>query len=253
MAIAVVGKYTGLRDAYKSLFEALTHGGVANRVRVDTHWIEADDLEANGTANALEAVHGVLVPGGFGERGVPGKIAAVKYARTRGVPYFGICFGMQLAVIETARNVADIAGAGSTEFGPCEDPVIGLMTEWDRDGQVERRNAGDNLGGTMRLGAYEAVLEEGSRVRSVYGRERIFERHRHRYEMNIGYRKRLDDAGMRVAGLSPDGALTEIVERPDHPWFVGVQFHPELTSRPFQPHPLFASFIEAAVRQARLV
>ena len=253
VAIAVVGKYTGLRDAYKSLFEALTHGGVANSVRVDTRWIEADDLEVNGTAGALESVHGVLVPGGFGERGVPGKIAAVEYARTRGVPYFGICFGMQLAVIETARNVAGIPGADSTEFGPCDEPVIGLMTEWDRDGEVERRNASDNLGGTMRLGAYEAVLEEGSRVRSVYGRERIFERHRHRYEFNIGYRERLCDAGMEVAGLSPDGTLAEIVERPDHPWFVGVQFHPELTSRPFQPHPLFASFIGAAVRQARLV
>ena len=253
VAIAVVGKYTGLRDAYKSLFEALTHGGVANSVRVDTRWIEADDLEANGTASALESVHGVLVPGGFGERGVPGKIAAVEYARTRGVPYFGICFGMQLAVIETARNVAGIAGADSTEFGPCDDSVIGLMTEWDRDGEVERRNAGDNLGGTMRLGAYEAVLEEGSRVRSAYGRERIFERHRHRYEVNSSYRERLDEAGMRFAGLSPDGSLAEIVERPDHPWFVGVQFHPELTSRPFQPHPLFASFIGAAVRQARLV
>ena len=253
VAIAVVGKYTGLRDAYKSLFEALTHGGVANSVRVDTRWIEADDLEANGTASALESVHGVLVPGGFGERGVPGKIAAVEYARTRGVPYFGICFGMQLAVIETARNVAGIAGADSTEFGPCDEPVIGLMTEWDRDGEVERRNAGDNLGGTMRLGAYEAVLEEGSRVRSIYASERIFERHRHRYEFNIGYRERLCRAGMEVAGLSPDGALAEIVERPDHPWFVGVQFHPELTSRPFQPHPLFASFIGAAVRQARLV
>ena len=253
VAIAVVGKYTGLRDAYKSLFEALTHGGVANSVRVDTRWIEADDLEVNGTAGALESVHGVLVPGGFGERGVPGKIAAVEYARTRGVPYFGICFGMQLAVIETARNVAGIAGADSTEFGPCDDPVIGLMTEWNRDGRVERRNAGDNLGGTMRLGAYEAVLEEGSRVRSVYGRERIFERHRHRYEVNSTYRERLDEAGMCFAGLSPDGALAEIVERPDHPWFVGVQFHPELTSRPFQPHPLFASFIGAAVKQARLV
>ena len=253
VAIAVVGKYTGLRDAYKSLFEALTHGGVANSVRVDTRWIEADELEANGTAGALESVHGVLVPGGFGERGVPGKIAAVEYARTRGVPYFGICFGMQLAVIETARNVAGIAGADSTEFGPCDDPVIGLMTEWDRDGEMEHRNAGDNLGGTMRLGAYEAVLEDDSRVRSIYGRERIFERHRHRYELNNGYRARLNDAGMRFAGLSPDGALAEIVERPDHPWFVGVQFHPELTSRPFQPHPLFASFIEAAVRQARLV
>ena len=253
VAIAVVGKYTGLRDAYKSLFEALTHGGVANSVRVDTRWIEADDLEVNGTAGALESVHGVLVPGGFGERGVPGKIAAVEYARTRGVPYFGICFGMQLAVIETARNVAGIAGADSTEFGPCDDPVIGLMTEWDRDGELERRNAGDNLGGTMRLGAYEAVLEADSRVRSVYGRERIFERHRHRYEVNSTYRERLDEAGMCFAGLSPDGALAEIVERPDHPWFVGVQFHPELTSRPFQPHPLFASFIGAAVKQARLV
>ncbi len=253
VAIAVVGKYTGLRDAYKSLFEALTHGGVANSVRVDTRWIEADDLEVNGTAGALESVHGVLVPGGFGERGVPGKIAAVEYARTRGVPYFGICFGMQLAVIETARNVAGIAGADSTEFGPCDDPVIGLMTEWDRDGELERRNAGDNLGGTMRLGAYEAVLEEDSRVRSIYGRERIFERHRHRYEVNSTYRERLDEAGMCFAGLSPDGALAEIVERPDHPWFVGVQFHPELTSRPFQPHPLFASFIGAAVKQARLV
>ena len=253
VAIAVVGKYTGLRDAYKSLFEALTHGGVANSVRVDTRWIEADELETNGSAGALESVHGVLVPGGFGERGVPGKIAAVKYARTRRVPYFGICFGMQLAVIETARNVAGIAGAGSTEFGPCDDPVIGLMTEWNRDGEVERRNAGDNLGGTMRLGAYEAVLEDDSRVRSIYGRERIFERHRHRYEVNSTYRERLDQAGMCFAGLSPDGALAEIVERPDHPWFVGVQFHPELTSRPFQPHPLFASFIEAAVRQARLV
>ena len=253
VAIAVVGKYTGLRDAYKSLFEALTHGGVANRVRVDTRWIEADDIEEGGSGGALEAVHGILVPGGFGERGVPGKIAAVEYARTRGVPYFGICFGMQLAVVETARNVAGIAGAGSTEFGPCEDPVIGLMTEWNRDGAVERRNAGDDLGGTMRLGAYEAVLADGSRVRSIYDRTRIFERHRHRYEVNGAYRARLETAGMRVAGLSPDGELAEIVERPDHPWFVGVQFHPELTSRPFQPHPLFASFIEAAVRQARLV
>ncbi len=253
VAIAVVGKYTGLRDAYKSLFEALTHGGVANRVRVDTRWIEADDIEEGGTNGALESVHGILVPGGFGERGVPGKIAAVEYARTRGVPYFGICFGMQLAVVETARNLAGIAGAGSTEFGPCEDPVIGLMTEWNRDGAVERRNAGVDLGGTMRLGAYEAVLADGSRARSIYGAERIFERHRHRYELNGAYRARLETAGMRVAGLSPDGELAEIVERPDHPWFMGVQFHPELTSRPFEPHPLFASFIEAAVRQARLV
>ncbi len=253
VAIAVVGKYTGLQDAYKSLFEALTHGGVANNVRVDTRWIEADEVDADGIGNTLESVHGILVPGGFGERGVSGKIAAVEYARTRDVPYFGICFGMQLAVIETARNVAGIGGADSTEFGPCEEPVIGLMTEWNHGDEVVRRNAGDDLGGTMRLGAYEAVLKQGSRARTIYGEERIRERHRHRYEVNINYQRKLREAGMRFAALSPDGELPEIVERVDHPWFVGVQFHPELKSRPFEPHPLFASFIEAAVKQARLV
>ena len=253
VAIAVVGKYTGLHDAYKSLFEALTHGGVANNIRVDTRWIEADEAGADGIGGVLESVQGILVPGGFGERGVAGKIAAVEYARTCGVPYFGICFGMQLAVIETARNVAGIGGAGSTEFGPCEEPVIGLMTEWNQGDRVVRRNAGDDLGGTMRLGVYEAVLGEGSRAKAIYGRERIRERHRHRYEVNINYRRKLREAGMRFAALSPDGELPEIVERVDHPWFVGVQFHPELTSRPFEPHPLFASFIGAAVKQARLV
>ena len=253
VAIAIVGKYTGLRDAYKSLFEALTHGGVANSVRVETRWIDADDVEAGGVDGTFESVHGILVPGGFGKRGVSGKIAAVEYARTRAVPYFGICFGMQLAVIETARNVAGIAGAGSTEFGPCDEPVIGLMTEWNHGGETVRRNAGDGLGGTMRLGACEAVLAEGSRARAIYGRERIRERHRHRYEVNAAYEGRLRAAGMRFAAFSPDGALPEIVERDGHPWFVGVQFHPELTSRPFAPHPLFASFVEAAVRQARLV
>ena len=253
VAIAIVGKYTGLRDAYKSLCEALTHGGVANSVRVETRWVDADDAEAAGVDGTFESVHGILVPGGFGERGAPGKIAAVEYARIRAVPYFGICFGMQLAVIETARNVAGIAAAGSTEFGPCDEPVIGLMTEWSRGGETVHRNAGDGLGGTMRLGAYEAVLAEGSRARAIYGRERIRERHRHRYEVNAAYEGRLRAAGMRFAALSPDGALPEIVERADHPWFLGVQFHPELTSRPFEPHPLFASFIEAAVMQARLV
>ncbi len=251
--IAVVGKYTGLQDAYKSLVEALVHGGVANNVSVDMRWIEADALDGDDAGRELEAVHGILVPGGFGERGAEGKIAAVEYARCRDVPYFGICFGMQLAVIETARNVAGIAGANSTEFGPCDEPVVGLMTEWMQGDRLERRNTGDNLGGTMRLGAYEAVLRTGSKVRDIYARERISERHRHRYEVNINYQRRLREAGMRFAGLSPDGELPEIVEREDHPWFIGVQFHPELKSRPFEPHPLFASFIEAAVKQARLV
>jgi CTP synthase len=253
VSIAVVGKYTGLQDAYKSLFEALTHGGVANNVRVDTRWIEADEFETNGIGSTLESVHGILVPGGFGERGASGKMAAVEYARTRDVPYFGICFGMQLAVIETARNVAGIAGANSTEFGPCDEPVVGLMTEWTQGQDVVRRAAGDNLGGTMRLGAYDAVLQTGSRAKEIYRADRISERHRHRYEVNINYQRKLREAGMRFAALSPDGELPEIVERIDHPWFVGVQFHPELKSRPFEPHPLFASFIEAAVKQARLV
>ncbi len=253
VSIAVVGKYTGLRDAYKSLAEALTHGGIANNVRVDMQWIEADIFETDGAAQQLEAVHGILVPGGFGERGVSGKMAAVTFARTKAVPYFGICFGMQLAVIETARNLAGIEGASSTEFGHCQDPVIGLMTEWGHGETVERRNVGDDLGGTMRLGAYDAVLSPDSRVRQIYGCDRISERHRHRYEVNINYEQSLNEAGMRVAALSPDGQLPEIVERDDHPWFIGVQFHPELKSKPFDPHPLFASFIKAAVDQSRLV
>ncbi len=249
VVIAVVGKYTGLPDAYKSLLEALHHGGIANNVRVNTKWIEAEGFEPE----ALRPAHGILVPGGFGERGAAGKIAAVTYARGHGVPYFGICFGMQLAVIETARNVAGIAGAGSTEFGDCPEPVVGLMTEWSREGRTVRRNADDDLGGTMRLGAHEAILEDDSRTRAIYGHARISERHRHRYEVNIAYRRALADAGLRFAALSPDGELPEIVERADHPWFVGVQFHPEMKSRPFAPHPLFSSFIEAAVRQSRLV
>ena len=253
VSIAVVGKYTGLQDAYKSLAEALTHGGIANNVRVDMQWIDSQVFESEAPAQHLENVHGILVPGGFGGRGVSGKIEAVRFARTRRVPYFGICFGMQMAVIETARNLANLPGASSTEFGPCQDPVVGLLTEWTRDNVVERRKAGDNLGGTMRLGAYDAMLAEGSRVRAIYDRERISERHRHRYEVNINYRERLDAAGLRVVGVSPDGELPEIIERDDHPWFVGVQFHPELKSKPFEPHPLFASFIEAAVAQSRLV
>ena len=253
VTVAIVGKYTGLKDAYKSLSEALVHGGIAHKVRVNLEWIEAQIFESQDAASYLEDVNGILVPGGFGERGSEGKIQAAKYARTKGVPYFGICFGMQMAVIEVARDLAGIEGASSTEFGPSEEPVIGLMTEWMKGEELQQRNTNGYLGGTMRLGAYDAVLAKGSEVAKIYGRTHISERHRHRYEVNMRYRNRLEAAGLRFSGLSPDGLLPEIVEVPDHPWFVGVQFHPELKSRPFEPHPLFASFIGAAVEQSRLV
>ncbi|MGE5513296.1 MAG: CTP synthase [Bacteroidota bacterium] len=253
VTIAIVGKYTGLKDAYKSLSEALFHGGIANRVKVKLEWIESEIFEREDPTPYLEHVHGILVPGGFGERGSEGKILAARFARTRGVPYFGICFGMQMAVIEAARELAGIRQAGSTEFGPTEEPAVGLMTEWMRGNELEQRRAGGNLGGTMRLGAYEAVLAKGSRIAQIYGDTRIFERHRHRYEVNTKYRAALEKAGMCFAGLSPDGLLPETIEFPNHPWFIGVQFHPELKSRPFEPHPLFASFIAAAVEQSRLV
>jgi CTP synthase len=253
VTVAVVGKYTGLKDAYKSLNEALVHGGIANKVKVNLNWIESQIFEGQDAAAYLEDVNGILVPGGFGERGSEGKIQAAKFARTRGLPYFGICFGMQMAVIEVARDVAGIDGASSTEFGPTEEPVIGLMTEWMKGEELQKRQSNGNLGGTMRLGAYDAVLAKGSKVAEIYGSTRISERHRHRYEVNTRYRNKLEAAGLRFSGLSPDGLLPEIVEIPDHPWFIGVQFHPELKSRPFQPHPLFASFIGAAVEQSRLV
>jgi CTP synthase len=251
--IAVVGKYTNLLDSYKSLSEALIHGGIANRVRVRLDWVDSQVFEQDDTVARLDGVHGILVPGGFGERGTEGKIEAVRFARERRVPFFGICFGMQMAVIESARHLAGLPGASSTEFGPCEEPVVGLLTEWARGNEMERRAAGGNLGGTMRLGAYPAELAEGSLVREVYGASLIHERHRHRYEVNERYRERLEAAGMRFSGMSPDGVLPEIVEIPSHPWFIGVQFHPELKSKPFDPHPLFRGFIAAAVRQARLV
>lgn len=252
--IGIVGKYTGFKDAYKSLSEALVHGGIANRVKVNIEWVDAEQFEQGEDAIlALEPLHGILVPGGFGQRGSEGKIAAAKFARERKVPYFGICFGMQMAVIEGARNLAGIGGASSTEFGPCEDPIVGLMTEWVRDGKVETRVEDGDLGGTMRLGAYPAKLAEGSKIAECYGTTEIEERHRHRYEVNVGYRERLEAAGMRFAGMSPDGELPETVEYPDHPWFIGVQYHPEYKSKPFDPHPLFSSFIAAAVRQSRLV
>jgi CTP synthase len=252
--IAVVGKYTNLLDSYKSLAEALAHGGIANRVKVSLDWVDSEVFEQPGTVQRLEDVHGILVPGGFGERGTPGKIAAVRFARERRVPFFGICFGMQMAVIEAARNLAGMPGASSTEFGPCEVPVVGLLTEWARGNETERRQEGGDLGGTMRLGAYPAVLSEGSLVRELYGGvPSIEERHRHRYEVNVHYRTILESTGLRFSGMSPDGVLPEIIERPEHPWFVGVQYHPELKSKPFAPHPLFRGFIAAAVRQARLV
>jgi CTP synthase len=252
--IAIVGKYTNLLDSYKSLAEALTHGGIANRVKVTLDWVDSEIFEQPGTVHRLEGVHGILVPGGFGERGTPGKIEAVRFARERKVPFLGICFGMQMAVIEAARNLARLQEASSTEFGRCDTPVVGLLTEWARGNQVERRSEHDAKGGTMRLGAYQAMLGEGSLVRSIYGgAAMIEERHRHRYEVNVNFRSCLEATGLRFSGMSPDGVLPEIIELPGHPWFVGVQYHPELKSKPFAPHPLFAGFIAAALRQARMV
>ncbi len=253
VTIAIVGKYTGLKDAYKSLNEALMHGGIANRVRVNIDWIESEVFEREDPAPFLEQVNGILVPGGFGERGSEGKIAAAAFARERNVPYFGICFGMQMAVVEAARNLVGIKDASSTEFGPTPEPVVGLMTEWLKGNALEKRAAAGDLGGTMRLGAYAATLRPGSKIADIYGKTDISERHRHRYEVNIDYRDRLEQHGLRFAGMSPDGILPETVEFADHPWFIGVQYHPELKSRPFDPHPLFRSFIEAAVEQSRLV
>ena len=253
VTIAVVGKYTGLLDAYKSLQEALVHGGIANKVKVKLEWIESEVFEKEDPSPYLEGVHGILVPGGFGERGSEGKIKAATFARTRQVPYFGICFGMQMACIEAARSLCGIADASSTEFGETKEPVVGTMTEWMKGNELEIRKAGGDLGGTMRLGAFEAALKPGSKIAEIYGQTRISERHRHRYEVNTRYRDRLEKAGMSFAGMSPDGLLPETVEYPDHPWFIGVQYHPELKSKPFDPHPLFKSFIAAAIDQSRLV
>jgi len=253
VTIAVVGKYTGLKDAYKSLIEALHHGGIANKVKVNLDWIESEIFEREDPAPFLEGVHGILVPGGFGQRGAEGKIRAAGYARRRRIPYFGICFGMQMAVIEAARSLAGVQEANSTAFGPTPEPVVGLLTEWLKGDELERRAADGDLGGTMRLGAYQARLRQGSKVSGIYGGGDIAERHRHRYEVNLTYRDRLEEQGLVFSGLSPDGLLPEIVEYRDHPWFIGVQFHPELKSRPFEPHPLFRSFIKAAVTQSRLV
>lgn len=253
VTIAVVGKYTGLKDAYKSLIEALHHGGIANRVRVDIEWIESEAFESQDPAGHLHKAHGILVPGGFGERGAEGKIRAATFARERKVPFFGICYGMQMAVLDAARNLAGISDAMSSEFEKAGTNVVGVMTEWLKGNMLEKRAANGDLGGTMRLGAYDAMLAQDTRIAAIYGGTRISERHRHRYEVNIDYKKALEEAGLTVSGLSPDGILPETIEYAGHPWFIGVQYHPELKSRPFDPHPLFASFIEAAVRQSRLV
>jgi CTP synthase len=253
--VAVVGKYVGLQDAYKSLNEALVHGGMANRVKVNIKWIDAELFEQDDPeiAARLEPMHAILVPGAFGERGAAGKIEAIRFARERKVPYFGICFGMQMACVEAARNLAGITGASSTEFGETAEPVVGLISEWMSEEGLQTREAGGDLGGTMRLGAYEAKLAGNSHAAAIYGATTISERHRHRYEVNAAYREALEKQGLVFSGMSPDGLLPEIVERPDHPWFIGVQFHPELKSRPFAPHPLFAGFIGAALEHSRLV
>ncbi|TDL79844.1 CTP synthase [Palleronia sediminis] len=256
--VAIVGKYTQLEDAYKSIAEALTHGGMANRVRVRIEWVDAERFETEDPARVLEGFHAILVPGGFGERGTEGKISAARFARERKVPYLGICLGMQMAVIEAARNLAGMPRAGSQEFDHEAgeerfEPVIFHLREWIKDNQKIARDVLDDKGGTMRLGAYTALLTEGSRVAEVYGTHRIEERHRHRYEVDIKYREALEAHGLCFSGMSPDGRLPEIVEVRDHPWFIGVQFHPELKSKPFAPHPLFADFVRAAKEMSRLV
>jgi CTP synthase len=257
VTIAIVGKYTGLKDAYKSLMEALTHGGIANRARVKLEWIESEVFESEDPSPHLEHVHGILVPGGFGERGAEGKIKAAQFAREHKVPYFGICYGMQMAVLEAARNLAGIEDARSSEFDSNENGtnVVGIMTEWLKGNRLEKREAAGDLGGTMRLGAYPHPLKEGSHIAEIYGKNDVSERHRHRYEVNLDYKDQLEEAGLVFSGMSPDGLLPETVEYPQdvHPWFIGVQYHPELKSRPFEPHPLFSSFIEAALKQSRLV
>ncbi|WP_375658305.1 CTP synthase [Bartonella sp. CL436QHHD] len=253
VTIAIVGKYTGLKDAYKSLIEAIAHGGLANRVKVNIEWIDSELFEKEDSVSALQKAHGILVPGAFGARGAEGKIRAIQFARERKVPFLGICFGMQLACIEAARNIAQIKNASSSEFCETDNPIVGLMTEWLKGDVLEKRTRNGDLGGSMRLGAFAAELKEESHIAQIYGMTKIVERHRHRYEVNIDYKDKLEQCGLIFSGMSPDGILPETIEYVDHPWFIGVQYHPELKSRPFDPHPLFSSFIEAAVEQSRLV
>ena len=248
--IGVIGKYVGLKDAYKSLSEALTHGGIANDISVKIHWIDSEKIKTKKDTKLLKSMSGILIPGGFGKRGSEGKILAINYARTNKIPFFGICFGMQLAVIEAARNLAKIDNANSSELSNTKNPVIGLMTEWEKNDKKFLRDSNSEYGGTMRLGSYPAVLNKKSLSYKIYKTKKINERHRHRYEVNINYKEKLEQIGLNFAGISPDGLLPEIVEIKNHPWFVGVQFHPELKSRPFDPHPLFSSFIKASIKES---
>jgi len=249
--IGVIGKYVGLKDAYKSLSEALTHGGIANDISVKIHWIDSEKIKTKKDTKLLKSMSGILIPGGFGKRGSEGKILAINYARTNKIPFFGICFGMQLAVIEAARNLAKIDNANSSELSNTKNPVIGLMTEWEKNDKKFLRDSNSEYGGTMRLGSYPAVLNKKSFSYKIYKTKKINERHRHRYEVNINYKEKLEQIGLNFSGISPDGLLPEIVEIKNHPWFIGVQFHPELKSRPFDPHPLFSSFIKASIKESK--
>jgi len=253
--IGVVGKYTSMIDAYKSLIEAINHGGISNKVKVKIKWIDSEILEDNkiDIQSYLKDINGIIVPGGFGQRGSNGKINAIEFARNKKIPFLGICFGMQLAVIEFARNVLKLHEASTTEFGETKLPLVGLLTEWKSSKGTEKRNSASNLGGTMRLGAYDCKLLDGSFIKSIYNQDLISERHRHRYEVNYELTSNFFEHGLVFSGMSPDNSLPEILEIPKHPWFVGVQFHPELKSKPFDPHPIFSSFIKASLKQSRLL
>ena len=252
VSIGIVGKYLELNDAYKSLFEALAHGGISNNVKVKIKNIDTDKLEKNKNKKIFDSINGILVPGGFGKRGSEGKIFASKFARENDIPFFGICFGMQMAVVDIARHLLGFKTASSTEFGKTDKPVIGLLTEWIKNEEIQKRNLKSEYGGTMRLGSYPAMLLKGSKVRKIYNSKKINERHRHRYEVNMLFKHELERVGLKFVGMSPDGLLPEIVELKNHPWFIGVQYHPELKSRPFNPHPLFSSFIKASVKNHKL-
>ena len=253
VTIGLVGKYNTLEDSYKSLVEALIHGSISNNVKLNIEWLDSEIFEKKKKIDTLNRINGILIPGGFGIRGTQGKINAANYARLNNVPYFGICLGMQIAVIEAARNLLGLKKADSTEFAKTKDPVIGIMTEWMKKNKTIKRSVNGDMGGTMRLGAYECLLKKKSKIFDIYKKSKISERHRHRYEVNLNYLKKLEKCGLKFSGLSPDGSLPEILELENHPWFIGVQFHPELKSKPFDPHPLFVSFIEAAVKRSRLV
>ena len=255
VVVGIVGKYTSMIDSYKSLIESLMHGGLSNKINVSIKWIDSETLEDDTLSlkNVFKDINGIIVPGGFGKRGSEGKIKSIQFARENNIPFLGICFGMQMAVLEFARNILNFKDASSSEFGETNFPLIGLLTEWQTDKGLEKRNESSNLGGTMRLGSYDCELVEGSFVESIYNKKRIAERHRHRYEVNYQFNEEFKSKGLIFSGMSPDNSLPEILELPSHPWFLAVQFHPELKSKPFDPHPIFSSFIAGTVNQSRLL